>query len=191
MSRSAIKKWSLDLNVKDSDVGVPETKLPLPLGMKRVAKIESQLTTSASKSNSQSELSAKEKQRAAAIIKKKSSAAMGLATSPAKSVLMQSFMMYMTGSNLNMMSISVTSMSILNPLKAILGINKQFAKFEDASGKVELQMPKLIFTLLNLVWLAVGLYKMSKMRLLPTTSADWSGRIVWKELMESTSIPPM
>lgn len=179
----------MDLNVKDSDVGVLETKLPLPLGMKKVAKIESQLTTSASKSSSQSELS--EKQRAAAIIKKKSSAAMGLATSPAKSVLMQSFMMYMTGSNLNMMSISVTSMSILNPLKAILGINKQFAKFEDASGKVELQMPKLIFTLLNLVWLAVGLYKMSKMRLLPTTSADWSGRIVWKELMESTSIPPM
>lgn len=177
--------------MKESDVGVPETKLPLPLGMKRVAKIESQLITSTSKSNSQSELSAKEKQRAAAIIKKKSSAAMGLATSPAKSVLMQSFMMYMTGSNLNMMSISVTSMSILNPLMAILGINKQFAKFEDASGKVELQMPKLIFTLLNLVWLAVGLYKMSKMRLLPTTSADWSGRIVWKELMESTSIPPL
>lgn len=66
-----------------------------------------------------------------------------------------------------------------------------FSKFEDPSGKVELQMPKLVFVLLNFVMLGVGLYKMSKMRLLPTTSADWSGRIVWKELLESTSIPPM
>ena len=70
-------------------------------------------------------------------------------------------------------------------------MNKQFAKFEDPSGKVELQTPKLIFIALNLFWLAVGLYKMSKMRLLPTTSADWSGRIVWKEIMEVTSIPPL
>ena len=52
-------------------------------------------------------------------------------------------------------------------------------------------MPKLIFVLLNCVWLAVGLYKMSKMRLLPTTSADWSGRIVWKQMDEITSIPPL
>lgn len=99
--------------------------------------------------------------------------------------------MYMSGSNLNMWSISVTSMSIISPIRAILGVNSQFSKFEDSSGKVDLQMAKLIFVVLNLVWLAVGLYKMSKMRLLPTTSADWSGRIVWKELLESTSIPPL
>ena len=79
----------------------------------------------------------------------------------------------------------------MSPIMAIVGINSQFSKFEDPGGKVDLQMPKLIFAALNLAWLAVGLYKMSKMRLLPTTSADWSGRIVWKEMMEITSIPPL
>jgi hypothetical protein len=187
----------MDLTLKESDTGYTSAhKFPPPLGMKRIAAIETNLLQSTKNSSSKnstilSEQSTKEKQRAAAIIKKKSNAAMGLATSPGKSVLMNSFMMYMSGSNLNMMSISITSMSILNPIKSILGVNGMFSKFEDPSGKVELQMPKLVFVLLNFVMLGVGLYKMSKMRLLPTTSADWSGRIVWKELLESTSIPPM
>lgn len=165
--------------------------------MRLVTAYEAQCQSSSFSSSSKlsiqkaSELSAKEKQRAATLIQRKTSAAMGLATSPGKSVLMNSFMMYMSGSNLNMWSISVTSMSIISPIRSILGVNSQFAKFEDSSGKVDLQMPKLIFVVLNLVWLAVGLYKMSKMRLLPTTSADWSGRIVWKEMLESTSIPPL
>jgi len=90
-----------------------------------------------------------------------------------------------------MWSISVTGMAIMNPIKSIVGLRKTFSKFEDPGEKVDLQMPKLIFVLLNLAMLAVGLYKMSKMRLLPTTSADWSGRIVWKEMMEVTSIPPL
>mmetsp|Transcript_21804 Transcript_21804/g.32335 ORF Transcript_21804/g.32335 Transcript_21804/m.32335 type:complete len:199 (-) Transcript_21804:298-894(-) len=190
-------KWSINLTMKESDTGftTSASKFPQPLGMKRIAAIETNLQIQSSSKNSSktisSELSTKEKQRAAQIIKKKSNAAMGLATSPGKSVLMNSFMMYMSGSNLNMMSISITSMSILNPIKSILGVNSLFSKFEDPSGKVELQMPKLVFILLNCVMLGVGLYKMSKMRLLPTTSADWSGRIVWKELLESTSVPPM
>ena len=37
----------------------------------------------------------------------------------------------------------------------------------------------------------MGMYKMGSMKLLPTTSADWTGSVVWKELMESTSIPPI
>mmetsp|Transcript_9703 Transcript_9703/g.18217 ORF Transcript_9703/g.18217 Transcript_9703/m.18217 type:complete len:204 (-) Transcript_9703:207-818(-) len=193
------KKWSVDLNIQKSDIGYSTTqKFPPPLGMKLVTAYETQYrsssTTISSSSKSikkASELSLKEKQRAATLIQRKNSAAMGLATSPGKSVLMNAFMMYMSGSNLNMWSISVTSMSIISPIRAILGVNSQFSKFEDPSGKVDLQMPKLIFIVLNLLWLAVGLYKMSKMRLLPTTSADWSGRIVWKELLESTSIPPV
>jgi hypothetical protein len=28
------------------------------------------------------------------------------------------------------------------------------------------------------------------MRLLPTTSADWTSKIEWKQMMERTSIPP-
>ena len=103
---------------------------------------------------------------------------------------MNGFMMYMSGKNLNIFSISITSMAIMSPLKGIFGMANAFKPFEDPDGRVDLQMAKLVYLLLNLVWLCVGLYKMATMRLLPTTSADWSGAVVWKELMETSSIPP-
>jgi hypothetical protein len=76
-------------------------------------------------------------------------------------------------------------MALLTPIKSILGMQQTFASLEG----VDLQLAKLIYVGLNIVWLMIGLYKMSNMRLLPTTSADWTGSIVWKEMMESSSIP--
>ncbi len=184
-----VKKWSIDLNLTENDVGYKSIEI-CPLGMKKVAALEKQCQSQATKQFS-TELTPKEKQRAAAIIQKKGQMAMGLATSPGRSIMMSAFMMYMSGSNLNIWSINTISMAIVTPLTALFGIGKQFAKFEDADGKVDLQMPKIIFAVLNLVWLFVGLYKMSNMRLLPTYSSDYSGRIVWKEMMEVSSIPPL
>ena len=184
-----IKKWSIDLTLNENDVGYGSLEV-CPLGMKKIAAIERQLQSKANKQFSTTELSPKEKQRAATLVQRKGQMAMSLATSPGKSIMMSAFMMYMSGSNLNMWSINTISMAIMTPLTNLFGMNKQFAKFEDADGKVDLQMRKLIFVALNLVWLLVGLYKMSKMRLLPTYSSDWSGRIVWKEMMEMSSVPP-
>jgi hypothetical protein len=184
-----VKKWSVDLTLNESDIGYESLQI-CPLGMKKVAAMEKQCKSQASKQFS-TELTPKEKQRAAAIVAKKGSMAMGLATSPGKSIMMNAFMMYMSGSNLNMFTISTLGMAIMSPIKNIFGINRHFARFEDSDGKVELQMPKVIYVVLNLIWLFVGLYKMGKMRLLPTYSADWSGRIVWKEMMEISSIPPL
>ena len=184
----SIKKWSMDLNLKESDVTCDALSIT-PLGMKKVAALEKQ--AQAQNKQYSSELTPKEKQRAAAIIQKKGQMAMGLATSPGRSLMMNAFMMYMSGSNLNMWTISTLGMAIMTPLKSLFGINSQFAKFEDSDGKVNLQTPKMIFLVLNLIWLFIGLYKMSKMRLLPTYSSDWSGRIVWKEMMEVSSIPPL
>ena len=102
---------------------------------------------------------------------------------------MNAFMLYMSGKQLNIFSISITSMAILNPLKSIVGAHKTFEQFEEDDGAVDLQMPKLIYFALNVVWLAIGMYKMSSMRLLPTTSADWVGYIVWKDVVENGLIP--
>jgi len=110
---------------------------------------------------------------------------MAIATGPGKQIAMNAFMMYMSGKNLNIFSISITGMALLTPIKSILSIQQTFASLEG----VDLQMAKLVYVGLNLVWLLVGLYKMSSMRLLPTTSADWTGAIVWKEMLESSSIP--
>jgi hypothetical protein len=185
-----VKKWSVDLTLNESDVGYESASISCPLGMRKVATMEKQCKSQASKQFS-TELTPKEKQRAAVIVKKKSQMAMGLATSPGRSIMMNAFMMYMSGSNLNMWTISTIGMAIMSPIKSLFGINRQFMKFEDSDGKVDLQMPKIIFAVLNLVWLCLGLYKMGKMRLLPTYASDWSGRIVWKEMMEISSIPPL
>lgn len=137
----------------------------------------------------------------------------------------------MSGKQLNVFSISVTSMSILNPLKvndadflafdfafalcrtcsastqlsltqfrqlyyaldiviqSIISTNNAFKTYEDQDGKVDLQVPKLIWIALNMAWLLIGVYKMSSMRLLPTTSADWAGAVLWKEMLEESSVP--
>mmetsp|Transcript_18900 Transcript_18900/g.21090 ORF Transcript_18900/g.21090 Transcript_18900/m.21090 type:complete len:191 (-) Transcript_18900:47-619(-) len=126
---------------------------------------------------------------------KKRSRALALATKPGQQILMNAFMMFMSGKNLNIFSISITSMAILSPIKSIFSVEKTFAPLESkesggSAGDDSLQLPKLAFIAINLLWLAIGIYKMSIMRLLPTTSADWTGEIVWKEMLETTSIPP-
>jgi len=156
--------------------------------MKRVHALEKQFESDTARDGSG--LSADKSKQALAIVAKKRAKAMSIATSPAKQMLMNGFMMYMAGKNLNIFSISITSMAVMNPTKSIVGLNHAFKAFEDPDGKVDLQMPKLIFLGLNLMWLLLGLYKMSSMRLLPTTSSDFSGSVVWKELMEMSSIPP-
>lgn len=187
-----VKKWSIDLNLNESDSGFDAlSNIPCPLGMKKVATMEGQCQSLIKTAAFSTELAPKEKERALTILKKKRQMAMGLATSIAKNIPMNAFMLYMAGKNLNMWTISTLGMCITTPLKSLMSINSQFARFEDSDGKVDLQMPKFIFVLLNVLWLSIGLYKMSTMRLLPTTSADWSGRIVWKEMMEISSIPPL
>jgi hypothetical protein len=113
--------------------------------------------------------------------------AMSIAGSPVQQIAMNAFMMYMSGSQLNMFSITIMSSAILSPLTALFHIQPTFAALQ----AIDLQIPKLVFVGLNLVWLALGLYKMAGMRLLPTTSADWAWKLNWKDMMETTSIPAM
>jgi hypothetical protein len=185
------RKWSIDLNAKDIDSSSSSSSntLPLPLGIKKVSALEKALQSRGRKTST--EVSVKEKQRAEMIVRRKQSMAMSLATGPGKSILMNAFMMYMSGSQLNMWSITIVSGAILSPLKSIMAIHKTFARFEDPGGKVDLNMPKLVYFILNMIWLGVGLFKMSKMRLLPTMSSDYAGTILWKEMDEITSIPPL
>jgi ER membrane protein complex subunit 4 len=123
-----------------------------------------------------------------ALTAKKYNKAMGMAVSPAKQLAMNAFMMWFSGNQLNIFSINTTSSAILTPLGALLSVTPFFASL---GTDVDTKLAKAIFIVINLVWLAIGLYKMSSMRLLPTTSADWTGKLVWKEMMESTSIPPL
>ena len=177
--RSAIS--NLDLNVvKERHTNNSSQHLPPAYGYKLYLE---QASAGASSSN-QPTLSQSQKN---AIATKQKSHAMSIATRPGQAILMNALMLYMSGSQLNIFSINTVSMAVFTPLASIFTLEQTFGHL---SQKVDLQMPKLLFVGLNLAWLCLGLYKMSSMRLLPTTSADWTSKIPWKDVMESTSIPP-
>jgi hypothetical protein len=181
--------FSIDLNVREGHEGHHTlAKCAAPIGSKSAQQQEKHWLASAggpsgSGVRTTPTLSVVQQQSIAA---KKKTKAMSIAMKPGQQILMNAFMMYMSGSQLNIFSISITSGAILGPVGSILSMEAVFGQFQD----VDLQLPKLAYVALNLVWLALGLYKMSNMRLLPTTSADWTGKIVWKDMMEMTSIPP-
>eukprot|EP00560_Eucampia_antarctica_P009501 CAMPEP_0197829308 /NCGR_PEP_ID=MMETSP1437-20131217/5748_1 /TAXON_ID=49252 ORGANISM="Eucampia antarctica, Strain CCMP1452" /NCGR_SAMPLE_ID=MMETSP1437 /ASSEMBLY_ACC=CAM_ASM_001096 /LENGTH=203 /DNA_ID=CAMNT_0043430889 /DNA_START=159 /DNA_END=767 /DNA_ORIENTATION=+ len=111
-----------------------------------------------------------------ALAAKKQGKAMAIAMGPGKQIMMNGVMMYMSGNTLNMFSISICSMAILTPLTSLIQLKPTFKPLEDG---VDLTMPKVLYLVMNLIWLAVGLYKMKSMQLLPSTSADYNGRILW------------
>lgn len=102
-------------------------------------------------------------------------------------------------------------MALINPVKSILGTNDAFKGFdkgtagaetskdsdttaavvaEDTSdGTVDLRLPKLIYISIQIVALALGIYKCSTMGLLPLTSADWTSYIPQPAYLEHALIP--
>jgi ER membrane protein complex subunit 4 len=167
----------MDLNLKENHEGYHTlSKCPLSIGHSLVRKAERKsLNPSTAPSQNTAALVAKRKQKA-----------MALAMKPGQQIAMNAFMMYMSGSSLNMFSITTTSTAILTPVASIFSMERTFGNLD-----VDTQTAKLVYIAINLVWLAIGLYKMSSMRLLPTTSADFADSLVWKDMMETTSIPPV
>ncbi|GKY94669.1 hypothetical protein MPSEU_000432300 [Mayamaea pseudoterrestris] len=165
--------FKIDLNVRKGQHGYDLIQRSKPAGFhERTTQPSSNLRTLSQTQINQ--LAAKQHQHA-----------MAIAMRPGQQILMNAFMMYMSGSQLNIFSISITSSAILSPLAALLNINNTFAALQS----IDLQYPKLAYIAMNVAWLALGLYKMAGMRLLPTTSADWAWKLDWKDMMETTSIP--
>ncbi|KAG8733212.1 hypothetical protein FRC11_007863 [Ceratobasidium sp. 423] len=72
-----------------------------------------------------------------------------MAVSPAKSLPMNAFMLYMSGNSVQIFSIGILVMLLLNPLKAVANINSAFASFapknSDPSAFSTLGLQKLAF----------------------------------------------
>ena len=97
---------------------------------------------------------------------------MNIAYGPGKGIFTTAFMLYMSGSSIQIFSIMATGMALINPLKGIGQTNKLFERYEGEG--VDLFMPKAIYLVLQILALGVGVYKCSTMGLLPLTSADWT-----------------
>ena len=60
-----------------------------------------------------------------------------------------------------------------NPIQGLLSTNEVFRRFETEGTKNQLWLVKTCYVLMNCVALALGVWKVNGMGLLPTTRSDW------------------
>jgi ER membrane protein complex subunit 4 len=155
--------------------GRASESLPVPPGLGK-AKEESELDGVSLQIQHEKEVAAKNKH------------CMNLAIGPGKSLLQTAFMLWMSGSSIQIFSIYTTGNALINPLKGIGNMSQVFGKFDKEEG-VDTRLPKLVFVALQLLSVGVALYKCAMMSLLPLTSADWVWRLGGRTYEETAGIP--
>ncbi|KAK1148662.1 hypothetical protein N8T08_008547 [Aspergillus melleus] len=96
-----------------------------------------------------------------------------IALAPSKQIPMNAIMMYMSGNSLQIFSIMMVFMLFKGPIQGLINTNGVFAKFETDGTKGKLLGVKAMYVLMQLVLLALGVWKVNAMGLLPTTRSDW------------------
>ncbi|KAI5861632.1 hypothetical protein GGS23DRAFT_142941 [Durotheca rogersii] len=104
-----------------------------------------------------------------------------VALAPVKSLPMTAIMMYMSGNSLQIFSIMMVFMAFKNPIMGIIATNQAFERFESESNKAKIIQAKLAYVAMQMVALAVGIWKVNAMGLLPTTRSDW---LAWEAQRE-------
>ncbi|KAK6747922.1 hypothetical protein RB195_000870 [Necator americanus] len=95
-----------------------------------------------------------------------------VAMAPAKSLPMNMFMMYMAGRSVSIFPIMMVGMMLWRPAKALFAVNATFKPLEDQNTG-SMIVHKIIFVLGNLGAIALAIYKVHTMGLLPNTPSDW------------------
>ena len=90
-----------------------------------------------------------------------------VALAPAKTIPMNAFMMYMSGNSLQIFSIMMVFMLFKTPLTGLMQTNAQLARFQTERNKGHFWVVKATYVLMNLVALALGVWKVNGMGLLP------------------------
>ncbi|KAI1205856.1 uncharacterized protein F4807DRAFT_464318 [Annulohypoxylon truncatum] len=104
-----------------------------------------------------------------------------VALAPVKNLPMTAIMMYMSGNSLQIFSIMMVFMAFKNPIMGIIATNQAFERFESESNKAKIIQAKLAYVAMQMVALAVGIWKVNAMGLLPTTRSDW---LAWEAQRE-------
>lgn len=107
---------------------------------------------------------------------------------PIKSLPMTAIMMYMSGNSLQIFSIMMVFMAFKNPIMGILATNSAFERFESPTNRQKVLQVKAVYVVMQLVALALGLWKINGMGLLPTTRSDWLAWEVAREVREGAVV---
>jgi len=94
----------------------------------------------------------------------------------------------MSGNTLQIFSIMMVAMAFKNPVMGLMATNQAFERFESEGTKAKLAMVKGVYVLMQLLALALGVWKVNGMGLLPTTRSDW---LAWETMRDplETVIP--
>jgi ER membrane protein complex subunit 4 len=106
-----------------------------------------------------------------------------IAIAPAKSLPMQAIGQYMAGNSLQIFSIFMVYTLFKTPISAIITLPAVFARFDTPGTRQRgLLLVKIVYVLCNLLVLGLGVWKVGKMGLLPTTRSDW---LAWETARDS------
>jgi uncharacterized membrane protein len=90
-----------------------------------------------------------------------------VALAPVKQLPMTAIMMYMSGNSLQIFSIMMVAMAFKNPVMGLVATNQSFERFESAGNKAQMLMVKAVYVGMQILALALGVWKVNGMGLLP------------------------
>jgi hypothetical protein len=90
-----------------------------------------------------------------------------VALAPVKQLPMTAIMMYMSGSSLQMFSIMMVAMAFKNPIMGLMATQQAFEKFESEGTRDKLLLVKAVYVAMQILALALGVWKVNGMGLLP------------------------
>ncbi|KAM5439258.1 hypothetical protein MferCBS31731_004679 [Microsporum ferrugineum] len=158
-------QWAVDMNSAAPSRAPKSASFPDPPGYSAPKPVSKQRTQPSSSTSS-----APRKTETDALKLKK---AWELALAPAKQLPMNAIMMYMSGNSLQIFSIMMVFMLFKGPITGIIGTNAAFAKLESESIRGQMVAVKVVYVAMQCVLLALGVWKVNGMGLLPTTRSDW------------------
>jgi len=169
-------QWILDLNSppapKQKHSGIPD-----PPGFTG--------TSSGGKKQQSSKTAVRAPPTAAEMDVLKLKKAWEVALAPVKQLPMTAIMMYMSGNSLQIFSIMMVVMAFKNPVMGLMATQQAFERFETAGTKEKLLMVKAVYVAMQLLALALGVWKVNGMGLLPTTTSDW---LAWETAREPLEV---
>lgn len=96
------------------------------------------------------------------------------AFAPLKSLFLNMFVSYMSGSGLQILTITMTFyMFFVTPFQQLRSAHAVFSPLSSKATKRDVHAAELVYILCNLAAVAFGLYKVNAMGILPTRPADW------------------
>ncbi|KUJ16393.1 uncharacterized protein LY89DRAFT_707665 [Mollisia scopiformis] len=96
-----------------------------------------------------------------------------VALAPVKQLPMTAIMMYMSGNSLQIFSIMMVVMAFKNPVVGLMATQQAFERFETEGTRPKLVLVKAVYVAMQILALALGVWKVNGMGLLPTTRSDW------------------